>query len=72
VSFSPKEVDFHSSKEKQIDYWWCLQENWLLQRQRKTVFMGIFFQMNQKLKLFFIVFNRTFSILPMIFLSCPS
>ncbi len=42
------------------------------QQQRKTVFVVLFFQRNRKLKLFFVVSDQAFSILPMIFLSCPS
>ncbi len=42
------------------------------QRQRKTFFMGFFFQMTRELKLLVVVSDQAFSILPMIFLSCPS
>ncbi len=67
-----KEVDFSQRLGETGQFFVIFKADRHSQRQRKTFFVGFFFQMSRKLKLFVVVSDQAFSILPMIFLSCPS
>jgi hypothetical protein len=63
-----KEVDFSQRLGETGRFFVIFKADRHSQRQRK----GFFFQMSRKLKLYVVVSDQAFSILPMIFLSCPS
>ncbi len=68
---SPKRSCFSQRKEKQVDFWWHFRKIGFHNVKEKQIdswvsssrWIGVGS---------FIVFDRTFSILPMIFFSCPS
>ncbi len=69
-----KEVEDFSQRLGKTGWFLSLSSkaDWHSQWQRETIFMRFFFQMCRRLKLFTVVSDKAFSILPMIFLSCPS
>ena len=63
---------FIAARRNKLIFFVIFEVDWHSQRQRKTFFIGFFFQVSRKLKLFVVVSDQAFSILLMIFLSCPS